>query len=132
MVVLVSGLVLGGCAKQAPAPSQAPAPAPAKTEPLVLKFYNHEPDVKSASTEMMRRFAAQTEERTEGRVKIEMFWGGVLGKATDALKIVGGSGVADGGLVIATYHQWSTPLFASSGLPFLTNKSLIRIPNFSL
>jgi TRAP-type C4-dicarboxylate transport system substrate-binding protein len=63
--------------------------------------------------------AQLTEERTEGRVKMKIYWGAVLGKAPDYLKMVGGAGVADGAFLVTTYNQWEVPLLAAGGLPFL-------------
>lgn len=87
-------------------------------KPIVLKWTTFEPDVPGATTEMVRRFASLTEEKTEGRVKVKPYWGGVLGKVNDFLKMIGGSGVADGGFVVTTYSQWEVPLWAAGGLPF--------------
>ena len=89
-------------------------------KPLKLKWTTFEPDVPGSSQQAVRRFAELVEEKTEGRVTIKVYWGGVLGKAPDFLKMIGGKGVADGGFIIHTYHQWEIPLVAASGLPFLT------------
>jgi TRAP-type C4-dicarboxylate transport system substrate-binding protein len=97
---------------------QGPAPASAKS--MVLKWTTFEPDVPGSSQLSIKRFAKLVEEKTEGRVKIRVYWGSVLGKAPDFLKMIGGRGVADGGFLVTTYHQWEIPLVAAGGLPFLT------------
>jgi TRAP-type C4-dicarboxylate transport system substrate-binding protein len=65
-------------------------------------------------------FAKEVEAKTAGRVKIKFYYGGVLGKPSDFLRMVGGGGVAQLGNVIGYYHQWEVPLFAGALLSFLT------------
>ena len=89
-------------------------------KPIVLKWTTFEPNVKAATQESLRRMSKLIEEGTDGRVKMKIYWGSVLGKAPDFLKMVGGSGVADGAFLVTTYNQWEVPLFAAGGLPFLT------------
>lgn len=97
-----------------------PAPAPSAEKPIVLKWTSHEPDAPGSTQNALKRMSKLIADKTEGRVSIRVFWGSVLGKPTDFLKMVGGVGVADGGFIIPTYHQWEIPLFAAPGLPFLT------------
>jgi len=92
----------------------------ASAKPIVLKWTTFEPDVPGATQNSLRRMAKLIEARTEGRVKMKIYWGSVLGKAPDFLKMVGGHGVADGAFLVTTYNQWEVPLFAAGGLPFLT------------
>jgi TRAP-type C4-dicarboxylate transport system substrate-binding protein len=84
-----------------------PAPAPPPTKP-------------TADQAAVEWFAKQVESKTSGRVKIKFYWGGVLGKPADYLRMVGGGGVAQVGNVVATYDMWEVPLFAGALLPFLT------------
>ena len=127
-VAVIVSMVVVGCAKPAPAPAPTPAPAPAPSpapapaptppaEPIVLKWTTHEPNTPGSTQEWIRQFAAQVEEKTEGRVKVEVFWGAVLGKVSDWVKIVGQPGVADAGFIVSTYHQWEIPMWAAAGLP---------------
>ena len=97
-----------------------PTWGPALAKPIILKWTTFEPDVPAATQESLRRMAKLIAEQTEGRVQIKIYWGSVLGKAPDFLKMVGGVGVADGGFIVTTYNQWEVPLFAAGGLPFLT------------
>lgn len=96
-------------------------PSQSSAKPMVLKWTTFEPDVPGSSQLAVKRFAKLVEEQTEGRITLKVYWGGVLGKAPDFLKMIGGRGVADGGFIIPTYHQWEIPLVAASGLPFLTD-----------
>ena len=108
MILVISALVL-------------PATALPKAKPIVLKWTSHEPNKPGSTQEALREFASLIEQKTEGRVKIKVYWGSVLGKMPDYLKMVGGTGVADGGFIVSTYHQWEIPLWAGSQLPFLTS-----------
>lgn len=112
-VAVIVSLLVVGCAKPAPTPTP-------QAEPIVLKWATHEPNGGMCTQALLRRFAELTEEKTEGRVKVEIYWGAVLGKLPDYLKMIGGAGVADGGFVVPTYHQWEIPLSAAAGLPFLS------------
>lgn len=120
-IILLSTAVIISCAKPEPSPtptpSPSPAPAPASAEPMVLKWTSHEPDAPGSTQNALKEFAKRIDEGTQGRVKIEIFFGSVLGKPTDFVKMVGGSGVADGGYIITTYTQWETPLWSASQLP---------------
>lgn len=95
-------------------------PSQSSAKPMVLKWTTFEPNVPASSQLQLKRFAKLVEEKTEGRIKIKIYWGSVLGKAPDFLKMVGGRGIADGGFIVPTYHQWEIPLMAASGLPFLS------------
>ena len=95
-------------------------PSSSLAKSMVLKWTTFEPNTPGATQDAIRVMAKRVEERTEGRVTIKPYWGSVLGKATDFLKMVGGSGVADGGYIVTAYNQWEIPLLAASGLPYLT------------
>jgi TRAP-type transport system periplasmic protein len=106
------------------APSSTAAPSatakPAAGDIITLRFSTQQVDMKGAAQDSLRKYAAQIEEKTQGRVKMRIFWGGVIGKTQDTLKFVGQSNVADMAFVVTTYHQWEIPLTAAAGLPFLT------------
>jgi len=97
--------------------SVAPTQAPANS--LTLKWTSLEPDAKSSTHDLLVSFASQVDKGTQGRIKITVFYGGILGKPQDFTKLLR-SGVADGAVLITTYHQWELPLFAAAGLPFLS------------
>lgn len=99
------------------APSAMAAPA----KPITLKWATHEPNIPGSSQDILRYFAEEIEKQTEGRVVIKVYWGGVLGKVGDHVRMVGGPGIADGGFIITTYSQWEIPLVAATGLPFFTS-----------
>lgn len=77
MVVLVSGLILGGCAKPTPTPAPAPAPAPAP-KVIELNYATHTPPQHLISVMFEQWWIKEIEEQTNGRVKIHYFPGGSL------------------------------------------------------
>jgi TRAP-type C4-dicarboxylate transport system substrate-binding protein len=93
---------------------------------MVIKFTIHEPAPPAppktalASPATAKWWAEQVEEKTQGRVKVDIKWAGVLGRPPDYVKMIGNPGVADAGQVIGAYHTWETPLRCAAGLPFLT------------
>jgi TRAP-type C4-dicarboxylate transport system substrate-binding protein len=101
------------------APVTTTAPATSAGPSITLKWTTFEPDAPGASQDQLRQFAKLVETNTQGRIKIQIFWGAVLGKVQDTLKILQ-SGVADGAFIVPTYHQWEIPLYAGAGLPFIT------------
>jgi len=72
VIVIVVGLVLGGCTKPAPAPTPSPSPAPTQ-EPIVLTY--HHVDSLLSSTHQLghKEWAEDVERVTRGRVKIKFY-----------------------------------------------------------
>lgn len=97
----------------------------ATPKPVTLACTVHFPPPPPAPAKMfaehlvLLRWANEIEARTEGRVKVKYYHSAVLGKPMDFLRMVGGAGVADMGLLISVFHQWEVPLFAGTHLPFL-------------
>lgn len=135
LIVLVGALVAVACA----APSTAPAPAPSKTstpsptaapapevKPVTLKFTTIVTTPPPPPAELVGDqdaivwWAAQIEEKTQGRVKINMQWSGILGKPADFVKMIG-TGVAEAGHIVGVYHTSELPLRNVASLPFLTS-----------
>ncbi len=106
-IVMVSALILGSCAEEAPAPAPAPtpapAPAPAPAGPVELKVANFFPAPAGQST-LLEEFCLELEERTDGRVQVDYFAGGtLLGPPTMF------QGVLDGTADIGYSHVFYTP-----------------------
>lgn len=107
----------------------------ATPKPIVLKWTVHFPDSNTATEKKLKWFVSETEKRTEGRVKSKIYWGSVLGKVPDFLKMVGGKGIADVGYIIPTFVPWEIPLWASGTLPFLSkgvrapSKAMVKLYN---
>jgi TRAP-type C4-dicarboxylate transport system substrate-binding protein len=109
IVIIIYGLVVAGLADAA------------SPKPIVLKWTIHFPDGNTTTEESLKWFASETEKRTEGRVKSKFYWGSVLGKVPDFLKMVGGKGIADVGYIIPPFVPWEIPLWTSGSLPFLAH-----------
>ena len=71
MVLVLVLSVFTGCSKKADAPAKAEAP-------IVLKYADNQP-YDYPTTEAARYFAQLVEERTDGRIKVEVYHGGQLG-----------------------------------------------------
>ena len=105
------------------------------TKPIVLKWTMHFPEGNTTTEKSIKWFASETEKRTKGRVKSKLYWGSVLGKVPDFLKMVGGKGIADVGYIIPPFVLWEIPLWTSGSLPFLTTgirtapKAILKLYN---
>jgi len=97
-ILLLVTLILGGCAKPAPAPAPGPAPTPAPTptpvKPIELRFSTWLPPVHHLPQNIISPWAAEVGQRTEGRVKVNVFTTEALGKQNDHLQMLV-TGIAD-------------------------------------
>ena len=69
-------------------------------------------------------FADEVEKRTDGKVKIEIYWNQSLLKAKETLEGVG-MGVADLGFVVPAYTPGKSPLLEASLLPCVTDNAYV-------
>lgn len=86
MVVLVGVLVFGGCAKPAPAPAPAPAPTPASApvpEVITIRSESVWPPGSTILEQVHKPPLNAIEEKSKGRLKIQLFTAGALGKPED-------------------------------------------------
>jgi len=120
VTVLVLSLV-GACAAPAPAPTPAPAPAPAPApepvEPVILAFPQRDPPTGFFPENYWMWYASEVEERTDGRVKVEIYWSNTLIPEREVLTGVA-AGLADIGQVQATYFPAKFPLTVVLEAPF--------------
>jgi TRAP-type C4-dicarboxylate transport system substrate-binding protein len=83
----------------------------------------------AAQSKAFEWWAQQVEERTGGRVKVELFYQGSLLPATDILR-----GIADGraqlGYVANAYHPAELPLSSVVGVPFVTSNAEAQMRTF--
>ena len=122
-ILLVAGLILGSCAQPAPAPAPAPSPAPTPTpaptpaptpgkewvppvpgmkpgeENLYFEYIHASGHPQNPPRPPMEKafreyFYEELEKRTQGRFKVKMAYGGILGGSTD-LPHLCGAGVVD-------------------------------------
>ncbi|MFC1905350.1 TRAP transporter substrate-binding protein [Chloroflexota bacterium] len=88
-VLMVFALLLGACAPSAaPAPAPTPAPAPKPVEPIELRYNTMAPPVHEAVAATLNHIAKELEKRTDGRVKMTIFWTSALASPPEAYKSV--------------------------------------------
>lgn len=78
------------------------------------------PGKAAADQASLEWWAKEVEAKTQGRVKVKFYYGSMLGKVTDFLRMVGGGGVAQMGNIVTNYYRWELPLSNGAMLPFLT------------
>lgn len=108
IVVLMSSLVIGGCA--------APAPTPAPV--IKLLYGEHNPEGSWGATKATKGWFQQIDKATKGRIQIEAYFSETLFKAADAWKAVK-TGVADIGWCFHGFWPGVTPLADVVSLPGL-------------
>jgi TRAP-type C4-dicarboxylate transport system substrate-binding protein len=98
LVFLALALIFSACAQSAPTPATptptptptpAPAPTPVQTETYTLRYGGWMPPG-TALEAMPEWWAKEVEKRTNGRVKVELYFGEALGKFADMPEILKG------------------------------------------
>ena len=76
MILLVTALVVGGCAKPASAPTPAPTPTPTPepAEPIKLKAVSFVP-VMSVTAQKFKEFLDGVSDKSNGELEIELIGG---------------------------------------------------------
>lgn len=75
--------------------------SPALAAPKILKYADHDPDA-GPRGESLKIWFQEIEKESEGRIKIEAYFGGVLGRAPEALKLVM-DGAVDIAMILPDY-----------------------------
>jgi len=90
VILMVGALIFGGCGGQepapAPAPSPAPTPAPTPAETIELTYSYWVPPI-PLMARIHNVWAEHVERHTDGRVKVQLIGGAVLGPPADHLEI---------------------------------------------
>ena len=115
-IVVITSLVIAGCAKPAPAPSPAPTPA----EPIEIIISSPNPAPSGAGV-AIDAFAKELEEVTNGRIKATVYHGGALGKGVEQYDLAV-TGTADIALSNIEYYPGRFPLHEVCALPLLLPK----------
>jgi TRAP-type transport system periplasmic protein len=102
VVMLMIGLVIGGCAE--PEPTPAPTPAP-----IELKLNESYPASHPMTTEAYEVWAKMVEDVTDGRVKVSVFPGDALAKIEDAFDATI-AGVCDISMISQPFEPERFPL----------------------
>jgi len=115
-VVVIASLVIAGCAKPAPAPTPTPTPpAPAPVVKPIELSVNYFTSAKGQNHfECWVPWKEAVERRTGGKIKVTLYPGGALGKASEWYDITV-SGRAD---ISWGNHAGEFPLFRALNLPF--------------
>jgi len=123
VIVLVSGLIFGGCAAPAPAPAPSPAPAPAPSptpapeKTWEVKFAPWLSPTQRSSQIVHTPYVMQIEEASNGRVKVVEFPGAAIAKANEIWEALE-SGLADIGYIAASsLYPGRIPLTSLISLP---------------
>jgi len=140
-LLMITALVMSGCAQSspssAPATSKAPAPAPASSAPApapatsaapassaaapkpagqVIIKYGHDLAPTNAPVAGLNWWAEEVTKRTEGRVKIELYPASTLATQVDGLEAVR-SGMADMYYISLTTHRKFFPITSITQVP---------------
>ena len=83
----------------------------------------------AAQSKAIEWWADEVEKRTDGRVKIRIFYQGALLPAADIMKGVG-DGRADLGYIANAYHPAELPLSSVVGVPFVTSNAEAQMRAF--
>jgi TRAP-type C4-dicarboxylate transport system substrate-binding protein len=112
-------MILGGCSQPTPIPSTAAAPLSAKAsiKPITLKFAEYSPPTEERA-DAGARWAKLIEERSGGRLKVEIYYSETLAKLADVYKATQ-TDVADIGYVTIGTNEPRTPLSIVTRLPFI-------------
>lgn len=95
------------------------SPSAGKPKPLVLKFGTWMPEKHETSVQS-RWWADQVTKRTGGKVEIEFFYAGALGKGKDQLDNLK-YGTFDIGPILAAYDPAKSPLWTIPYLPWVSS-----------
>ena len=131
VVILVTGLILGGCAKPAPAPAPAPgpapAPAPAPAEPIKLRWVLPVPPMSIFNEGMLVPWSKMIQERTAAigkPVELVFFYGEALTKIGEELTSLK-AGITDGASNINhTHFAAGGGIISAMDLPFLFSDTM--------
>ena len=90
---------------------------------FIYRLATGSPEMKNPVTEEMKEWAANVAKATNGRLKIEIYWGGTLGESKDALNMLD-SGIAD--MVMEGYGYFSDtfPISEVITLPYLVTSTV--------
>ncbi len=137
MIVLVSGLIFGGCAAPAPAPAPvapgpgptpSPAPGPAAPAPapaakvITMRYCESNPPDSSLVINLTANAIKLIENAAKGAIKINMYPAETLTPGKDTWDAIS-SGIADIGRTDLHYKPGMASLIAVMNLPFMPVKN---------
>lgn len=118
-LLLLAIPVLSACSEDAETTDTTAAPA----EVFNLKCATGSPEMDNDTTREFKEWAAEIATLSNGRLNIEIFWGGALGESKDALTMLD-TGVAD--IIMEGYGFFADKFPLSDGitLPYLVTSSV--------
>jgi TRAP-type C4-dicarboxylate transport system substrate-binding protein len=110
------------------AATQAPTYAQAEDEiPRMNLRFAHFAPAAWGSAQADKLFAEEIEKRTDGRVKVQIFWSGALGGPGEIMDLVS-SGAVDMGTIIPAYHPAQWPMWGLiNSLPLTWEKAPVAM-----
>ena len=120
IIVTLLIVTAAACTRTAPVAPTVTVTAPAPAPPIVIRF--HHVQTQAAASLWEEFWAAEVEERTGGRVEIEMTWASPVVKAPEYFEAVR-DGVFDMGPLISAYAPAKAPTFSIMELPSTTGNS---------
>lgn len=123
-ILLLTTVIIMGCAQQPPspapklAPTPTPTPAPAPAKPIELNFALYQPPMHPDIKGIYEPWAQEVGKRTDGRVKVNIFAGEALGKQTEQYDLVL-KNAAQLTQVVGPQYPGRFPLTDVFNLPFL-------------
>ena len=117
LLLLAAALLMGACAKPAPAPAPAPAPPPAP--PKEIKWNFAQWGGPRHWTSYLDKWAEDMNTQTNGQWQIKIHYGAVLAKQADFPDAVR-DGLCEGATLYSIFTPGKLPLCTVLGLPFLT------------
>lgn len=112
-IAAASALALSGCATDAPAGSDG------DTNPIRIRIASPVPESNQGGQSIIW-WKEQIEERTGGKVQVELYHGGAFMPGSETLVGVG-DGLIEAGLFYSVYNPAEMPLYNLAGMPFVTN-----------
>lgn len=113
-IVSIVGLIISGCVNETDASgSNGKTKGPSDAITLSYSFFASE---NSFPAKQMEKWAQELSERTDGKVKVDLFPGGTLLEASNTYDGVR-KGIADIGLSATSYEPNQFPLLTISDLP---------------
>jgi len=127
-LVLLAAFLLPACAEPepepapapAPKPAPAPAPKPAPVEPIVLKLAPGGIMIPEALFGAIPWWANEVETRSEGRIKLEVYFGETLAKGRENIDALE-SGLADVIFPAPHHSPGKLPLYTIGNVPGLSD-----------
>ncbi len=124
ILVLLAIPALAACEEEATPPAEEEEEEEEESpESFVYRLATGSPEMDNPTTLEFKEWAANVEEATDGRLKIEIYWAGTLGESKDALAMLD-SGIADMVMEGYGYFVDTFPISDVITLPYLVTSTV--------